>query len=129
MSRRITGSRERCRCAADVTRPLVAIETGYSAGDDGVKPEVRDALHGAVQSQVTLPPNAALGAPHPGDAPEGAARGQLENASGQTGALTMIRQVSLELLDEVVDGWPARPELRPHAESPRGAAIRGTAAR
>src|SRR5262245_42621329 len=41
MSRRITGSRARWRCAAEVMKPLVAIETGYSAGHDGVKPEVR----------------------------------------------------------------------------------------
>ena len=66
-----------------MTKPVVAIETGYSAGDDGVKPEVRvEALQGPVEGQTTLPPHTALGAPHPGDAPDGAVRGHLERFEG-----------------------------------------------
>src|SRR5262249_14998792 len=129
MSLHITGSRARWRCAADVTKPLVAIETGYSAGDDGVKPEVRvERLRDAVQRQPALPPHAALGAAHPRHAPVGTVRGGLENAAGQARAVAVIPEMPLEVLDEVGERRSAKLRIRRHCRTSR-AWVRGTAAR
>ena len=103
MSRRMTGSRERWRCAADVTKPLVPIETGYSAGDDRVKPEVGCGAYGAPFSARRRSQHAAVGASHPGQTPAGAVDGRLEDAPGEAGALTMSLPVPLEALEKVGD--------------------------
>ena len=94
------------------------IETGYSARDDGVKPEVRVAgLHGSFQRQSPLPPHATVWASHPGHAPPGAVGGHLEDAPGEPGALSMVQQVALEPLEKVADRRPAKPRIRRHPKA------------